>query len=577
MVNTSLAKAGFVMLAVLGAAGTGWGADNNYQGPLNGNWQVGPNWSLGVPAVGQNVRIVNNAMQPLTVTYNGIGLATLDQLLIDSVNGGARATLQHLDPAFTLNTAAEIIGASGVGEHDQFLGTVSVVGTLTLGQNADSYGTYVMGTVTGSPQLTTNGLIVGDSGTGQFTQYNGFNQGVGGALTIGRQPGILSSYTLGIQGATGSPYPKLKYTGGDIVGDGGMGALIQYSGTHESYGLALAAKINSKGWATLAGGTLHMLAGIEQVGGGGIGRFLQTGGENDGNIVVGNATDHDQNCTDLEPDDSVNSLYDLKGGILNGNVTVDNAIFRYVGGTLNGNTNMIEGKLVTSGTAGTVVTFHGDVTISNKSCVEVKGGDPAQPRATVIITGKVNHDGIWYSDPADNYLHTVEAGSSAAFIGGVGDRFFIEKDFLSASTAATTWNTTSAELHFIGGGLHHLDVNGIDLGIITTGGVDNFGWGVLELAAGDSLVLQNPSSANLHPALYVDELILDGGIGSLADLSGSGIVLYYNGNDPANAYLNEQSYILGGTGGLVVTPSPEPATLSLLALGGLAVLRRRRR
>ena len=66
----------------------------------------------------------------------------------------------------------------------------------------------------------------------------------------------------------------------------------------------------------------------------------------------------------------------------------------------------------------------------------------------------------------------------------------------------------------------------------------------------------------------------DGGLGELANISDSHNI-YYDANDPANAYLNDKIYSLNGGGFLLPASGlgvvPEPGTTALVMLGGLAV------
>src|SRR6266480_2281720 len=71
------------------------------------------------------------------------------------------------------------------------------------------------------------------------------------------------------------------------------------------------------------------------------------------------------------------------------------------------------------------------------------------------------------------------------------------------------WQTSLAELSFTGGSAHTYAAAGRDLGISFDGYEDNFAWGKLLLAAGDSLNVSGE-------ALYVRLLDLRGGIDSLS-------------------------------------------------------------
>ena len=72
----------------------------------------------------------------------------------------------------------------------------------------------------------------------------------------------------------------------------------------------------------------------------------------------------------------------------------------------------------------------------------------------------------------------------------------------------------------------------------------------MRLAAGQSLTLSD-GNANNGAALYVDQLLLEGGLGQIANLTGNGFRIYYNPYDPANAYLAADTYVLTGGGAII--------------------------
>ena len=126
------------------------------------------------------------------------------------------------------------------------------------------------------------------------------------------------------------------------------------------------------------------------------------------------------------------------------------------------------------------------------------------------------------------------------------------------------WQTSLAELSFVGGGAHTYAAAGKDLGIAYAGYEDNFAWGRLVVGAEDSLKVSGQ-------AVYVGVLELPGGVDSI---SGSGNV-YYDLREPGNAYLGGKSYELAGGGMIVAVPEPASVGLMLLACG--MMIRRRQR
>jgi hypothetical protein len=190
---------------------------------------------------------------------------------------------------------------------------------------------------------------------------------------------------------------------------------------------------------------------------------------------------------------------------------------------------------------------------------------------TITFAGTYTENGTFISDPADNFFNSVNIGPSGAWVGGVGDRFFVNGDLLGESTAKTAWQTADAELHFIGGIRHILSVLGNDHSISFDGYDNNFAWGSVTLGAGEQLTLDG----DVGGALYVGSLILPAGLAQISSITGNGHNIYYHLSDPANAYLGGQTYALAGGGQLA--PVPEPATLLLGGLTAVLALSRRRR
>ena len=184
-------------------------------------------------------------------------------------------------------------------------------------------------------------------------------------------------------------------------------------------------------------------------------------------------------------------------------------------------------------------------------------------KTSITFGGTYTENGTFISDPADNFFSDVKIGEQGAWVGGLGDRFFLSGDLLSSSTNKSGWQTAEAELrprqpirHEPAGRRRGSD-----------GYTDNFGWGTLALD-GDSLTLADGDAA----PETVHRLLL-GGRGTITHV-GNGLSIYYDRNEPANAYLGGQSYSLTGSGS--ISPVPEPQVLVLSMLGALGALGRRR-
>jgi len=211
-------------------------------------------------------------------------------------------------------------------------------------------------------------------------------------------------------------------------------------------------------------------------------------------------------------------------------------------------------------------TFFGDVT--NAIGATIKNTD-----GTVRFLGDFTNNGTYTSDPADNYFVDITVGTTGSFIGGEGDRFLVAGDFDNASAASAVWGTTEAELVFMAAA-HTLELPGADMGTTYAGMDDNFAWGILRLVETGSLTLAD-GNATSGGAMYVTSLVLEGGLSQISSIADNGFSIYYDPASSDNDYLGAQTFPLPGGG--QIAPVPEPATLSLIALGGLVVLRRRRR
>lgn len=250
------------------------------------------------------------------------------------------------------------------------------------------------------------------------------------------------------------------------------------------------------------------------------------------------------------------------------------------GGTLDFNANgSVSGGTTVSGgqlDIGAGAQLGGNVTIDT-------GGTVRVTNANVAWTGTVVNDGSYISDPSTQTFTNLDIGASGYLQGGASDVFNILGNFSNLSTQNTLWNTTLSTLEFTGasGTGHQFWLAGMP----GTGFSNNFSWGSLVLWSGNTLDLGVGSG----DALYVNTLDLQGGLTQISNLTAaSGATLYYNVNDPQNAYLLGGSYQLDGGGGLdpyqgAFSSSgsvPEPGTLVLFAAGLLtlaaaATLRRR--
>jgi hypothetical protein len=161
---------------------------------------------------------------------------------------------------------------------------------------------------------------------------------------------------------------------------------------------------------------------------------------------------------------------------------------------------------------------------------------------------------------------------SAFFVGDAGSVFQMGADFINRSVNKTGWNTAEATLLFDGEGAvtHAFYLPGMDRGPSEGGFVDNFAWGVLGLAADDSLVLLDGNNTP-GAALYVGVIAEGTDLGSIS----SPYNIYYDPALAGNSWLAGARMALGGGGFLA--PVPEPRSALLLSLGVLMLAGLRRR
>ena len=265
------------------------------------------------------------------------------------VDGG---TLQIT--AGQLNSQNQFIGNSLTGVLTQSGGTNSATSALNLGYNSGSSGTY---NLSNSGLLSAYSVNVGYSGTGSFSQSGGTNN-TGNSLSLGGNLGSNGSYSLSGNGLllpTGYVYLG--------VGGSGLGSFTQTGGTCSNIGqLYLGSNTTGSGTFNLSGSGLFS-AGEEWIGYSGTGNFSQSGGTNNvtiilqlgGNGATGSGTYNLSGSGLLSaPSESIGSIYNsgtgnftqsggtntvsqltvasgskyaLAGGVLQGNILVNQGIF----------------------------------------------------------------------------------------------------------------------------------------------------------------------------------------------------------------------------------------------------------
>jgi hypothetical protein len=547
-----------------------------------------------------------------TYTYNG---GTFDGRLLNrgTVNFGADFSAGNgiENQASLMIQAGRTVRANGAGLDNQ--GELTVDGRLESDSVIENFA-----------NLDGDGEI---GGTGTFLNYARFAPGSGfeisteagnfgninlaesGLLRIDGDRGLLlNNATLNLNAASvlGSGFlnnagtlsgPGLVAT--DFENDGGV--LLVEDGTttilrdFSNTGLVQLTSVA----ASLAGGQIDNKSNGKVQGHGRVGQDIVNAGTIEaegGTLVLGGTVTNAS--TGLVRANAGNEVFFSEGlassqGVINlGGGTFDNNSFALVNeGQLSGHGVFDTG---TGGltNAGTAVFTGGDTTVAgdvvNQSQIEVRfdaalfTGDVTNSgifkttNTRVTFAGDYTENGTFLSDPSDNFFSNLNVGQSGILLGGTGDRFIVSNDFRSASTRNEDWNTRLADLIFSVSvdNTHTLEYTGADLGKSFAGYIDNFAWGLLRLAAGESLALQDGDDVT-GGAIYVSVLELLGGVEQIASITGNGMSIYYDPREAGNDYLGGQTYALAGGGFLAAIP--EPGTGVLLAAGLLALGLRRRR
>jgi T5SS/PEP-CTERM-associated repeat protein len=246
-----------------------------------GKWEIGSNWSLGVPNVTQAfVRIFSSLGAPvsidaatvasnalnscmtvsnLTMSASGFGFSTL------SVTNAGPATPLRIRNTFSITGFFSFLNVSNsVVQFDGLSGGIaSVDGVVTL---------YPSGAITGAAPVR-----IGNIGGGYFDNRGGTWRATGGVrvgnlagslgtLTISGGTNTVSSLTAGFSaGATGAVSVTggiFTNTGNTTVGLSGVGSMTISNGISVANGLFVGSAAGSQGTLTIAAGTNVVLGGF---------------------------------------------------------------------------------------------------------------------------------------------------------------------------------------------------------------------------------------------------------------------------------------------------------------------------
>jgi autotransporter-associated beta strand protein len=361
-----------------------------------------------------------------TVQVGESGAATLIQSVTNSVDSVSSALYLGYNPggsgAYTLiggslglsSTAGGLFaGYNGTGSFTQSAGTTTVAGSLSLGTNFGSSGSYSLsgGSLGLSPSAA---LYVGNSGTGTFTQS-------GGTVAVGTAASAGNVYLGHNAGSNGTYYLNggsltLASTAGVLyLGSSGTGTLSQSGGINTVSGsLDLGYYAGSSGTYNLSNTGVLSAASL-YLGNFGTGTFWQTGGTNTvaGAVYVGYNT-------------GGSGTYNLSGGSLSLSST---AGYLYVGYL----------------TPGTFTQSGGTNTVANILCVGYEGsGTYTLNAGTLALTSTTTGAKLWVGDyAAGNFtqsggITTIAAGNVLLGSSSAGGTCSISGGSLSLNSTSST-------------------------------------------------------------------------------------------------------------------------------------------
>ncbi|MBU1055378.1 MAG: hypothetical protein KKC46_16390 [Proteobacteria bacterium] len=515
----------------------------------------------------------------------------------------------------SLSAYREFVGRYGTGDFIQTGGTNEVSDYLSLGYASGSKGSYEL---SGAGSLSANWEYIGDFGKGTFTQSGGINT-VKDILYLGNNSGSSGTYKLSGTGNLSAEYEHIGYSG--------TGVLTQSGGLNTTSKISLGELSSGKGTYNMSdGGEGSMLfANMVYVGKAGTGTVNQTGGiidttylylgyETTGkgtyslsdsgigssltvkNTYVGYEGEGEFNqsggaiTTDnlfIKPSGAKKGTYNLSGGSLMALNLVNNDTVNQSGGSLkvlnltnnkgyNFSGGNLEANIINNAAAdfnisgGGVRTVFGNVT----NYGTVKTTD-----TIARFIGTYSEHGVYISDPSTNYFNTLSVEAEGYLLGGLGDNFFIETDFINNSTQDTLWDTDEALLGFTGAGLHEYYLAGEDLGADISGYTDNFAWGTLNVEGNLNLFDGNATEGGAQYLSVLDGAVLLGDI--VSNISGQdGLNIYYLASAEGNEYLDGLKYNLTDGGFLIpitesAVPVPPAVWLFISGFIGLVVIRRR--
>jgi T5SS/PEP-CTERM-associated repeat protein len=187
-----------------------------------------------------------------------------------------------LTPIGSHSVDFEVIGAGNSASNGDTAdlkqtGGTNLADSVTLGENAGSIGTYELsGDNSSLLEVRSTKLIVGDSGTGSFTQTGGTVNVAGQGLYVGYNEGSVGHYNMQ-GGFIENSFQVIGFQNSMANGDV---ADFNQSGGNNNASLILGSNAGSVGTYELSGSSSTINSSGEIIGDNGTGTFTQTGGSN---------------------------------------------------------------------------------------------------------------------------------------------------------------------------------------------------------------------------------------------------------------------------------------------------------